>query len=520
MRIFTRYLSKLLLLFLLTGTASANSTSTPFMAAFDKHSVVMLLIDPQDGRIVAANKAASDYYGYSQAKLQNLSIQQINTFSPQAVAEERERARQENRNYFIFRHQLADGSLRTVEVSSVPMQLEGRALLFSIVHDISELRAARDSLWHYQNQLEAMVGQQVSSLKSKETFIFSLMAVSIGSLLLAAGTLLFLLIRRRRSAHRLRKERDRLDDIIWGTHAGTWEWQINVGRIHINSRWAEMLGYRHQQLTPLYISRFAELTHKEDLEEAQDKVRRCLSGETDYYEAQLRMRHRKGYWVWFLDRGRVVERDRSGKPVRMCGTRQDITADKEAHLQLEHLALHDQLTGIANRTLFYQQLTEALAADNCQLAMMFIDLDGFKQVNDEHGHHNGDALLIQVAQRLRRSIRHSDLVARMGGDEFSAILYHVQQEDAAAVVAEHILQQLSHPFELEEGLTVQISCSVGVALYPQDARDANALVQKADDAMYVAKESGKNRCVFTTHATQNTAALPGLQPDQQTSDNA
>lgn len=494
-----RYLTGIISLVLLFFSASANADA--FDQFFEKHAVVMLLIEPQSGKIFKANQAASEYYGYSRNKLNQMYIQHINALSPEAVAAERELARKENRNYFIFRHRLADGSIRTVEVSSIPVTLERRSYLFSIVTDVNDLRAAEDSLWHYQNRLEEMVDQQLNHLRSKDIFIYTLLAIALVSFFVAAVAMGYLLYRKRKTSARLQREKSRLDDIIWGTNAGTWERDFLSESIDINSRWAEMIGYQLQDLEPFTLSDLESMIHADDLSEMQHQLNQHLTGKLDHYQCEYRIRHQRGHWVWVLDRGRIVQRDRSGNPSRLCGTLQDISSSKRAHIQLEHMAHYDQLTHLANRTLFYDRLNHALASAKrypSRFAVMFLDLDGFKAVNDEFGHHIGDELLAEVARRLQETIRESDTCARMGGDEFALLIYHLDKASSATVVAEHLLKSLRQPYELAGHKLTHLSCSIGIALYPDhESLSGNTLVQLADNAMYQAKRSGKNNYTFS-----------------------
>lgn len=506
---FTGFTALILLFF--SGPTPANE----FDQIFEKHAVVMLLIEPQSGKIFKANHAASAYYGYSKSKLQKMYIQQINALSPEAVAAERELAEKENRNYFIFRHRLADGSIRTVEVSSVPVDFGRQTYLFSIITDVNDLRAAEDTLWHYQNRLETMVDEQLQQIQSKNMFIYSLLTVTAGLLLLAATTLAVLLYRKRKASIQLLKEKSRLNDIIWGTNAGTWERDFLSERIQINSRWAQITGYSTDELSPFTLARLESMTHPDDLPTVQHKLSQHLTGKQKHYECEYRLKHKKDCWVWVLDRGRIVENDPSGNPLRLCGTLQDITDSKKAQVQLEQMAHYDQLTQLANRTLFYDRLNHALASAKrypTRFAVMFLDLDGFKEVNDRYGHHIGDALLTEVAQRLQDTIRESDTCARMGGDEFALIIYHLEHSRSAGIVAEHILRQLQGAYQLGGHTLSGISCSIGIALHPDhDSAAGNTLVQQADKAMYLAKRSGKNSFAFAGEkesADQESASLP------------
>ena len=484
---------------------SSFSRADTFDSLFEKHAVVMLLIEPESGKIFRANQAASKYYGYSKTKLQQMYIQEINALSPEAVAAERKLAHQENRNYFIFRHKLADGSVRTVEVSAVPFEQDQKNYLFSIVTDINDLRAAEDSLWHYQNRLEEMVQKQLNYLRSKDLFIYTLLAIALISLLFATAAMAYLLYRKRLHASQLQAKKARLDDIIWGTNAGTWEWDCLSEHIAINHRWAEIAGFKTEELEPLTLSKLESMIHRDDLEAVKLQLNYHLTGKQDYYQSEYRIRHQLGYWVWVLDRGRIVKQDRSGNPIRICGILQDISDAKRALLQLEHMAHYDQLTNLANRSLFYDRLNHALVSAKRspdRFAVMFLDLDGFKEVNDQCGHHIGDALLVEVAKRLQAVVRESDTCARMGGDEFALLIEHLTDVHAATLVAEHILTRLHSPYELEGHHITKLSCSLGVALYPDhEASSGNRLVQMADRAMYEAKRSGKDKFVFASNNT-------------------
>ena len=162
---------------------------------------------------------------------------------------------------------------------------------------------------------------------------------------------------------------------------------------------------------------------------------------------------------------------------------------------LAHMVGHDALTGLPNRHLFDGKLASALqSAANGQLSLelLYMDLDGFKQVNDAHGHAVGDLLLQQAAQRIRHCVRQTDLVARLGGDEFVALLYGVTHAEHAIHVAEKIRQSLEQPFELG-GVIARLTVSIGMARYPDDGKDKQALLNHADQAMYAAKRQGGNR---------------------------
>ncbi len=180
------------------------------------------------------------------------------------------------------------------------------------------------------------------------------------------------------------------------------------------------------------------------------------------------------------------------------GIVRDITERKVAERKIMHLAHHDYLTDLPNRALFLDRLEQAIVLARragTKVAIVFLDLDGFKLVNDRLGHDVGDMLLQDVAARLGEIVRSSDTVARVGGDEFTLVLNHIGIKEDASIVAEKIIATLSEPFNLR-GEQCQVGCSIGIAVFPEDAEDPKMLLKRADEAMYLAKQDGKNRCKF------------------------
>ncbi|MBI5786752.1 MAG: diguanylate cyclase [Rhodocyclales bacterium] len=193
-------------------------------------------------------------------------------------------------------------------------------------------------------------------------------------------------------------------------------------------------------------------------------------------------------------------RDAAGELTHYVGVFTDITQKKESERRLEHLAHHDALTDLPNRSLFRDRLRQAIRKaerDEQALALLFIDLDRFKEVNDTLGHVTGDQLLVEAARRITACVRNSDTVARLGGDEFTVVLQGVEDRDAATGVARDVIEALAAPFKLDQA-TVSLSASIGIALCPDDAEDPDALTDAADQAMYDAKAMGRNRYSFYT----------------------
>ncbi|MBI4969014.1 MAG: diguanylate cyclase [Rhodospirillales bacterium] len=190
--------------------------------------------------------------------------------------------------------------------------------------------------------------------------------------------------------------------------------------------------------------------------------------------------------------------DSGGRPMHYVAIFSDITFRKEIEDQLRLQATHDTLTGLPNRYLFTDRLKQSLAQaqrSNTRVALLFVDLDGFKNVNDQYGHSAGDQLLMEVAERLRQLVRASDTVARLAGDEFTVILPGLVRKSDASTVAGKIVESLSLPYALDAG-PARVSASVGIAFFPDDAQDIDKLIIAADSAMYRVKQGSKNSFAY------------------------
>ncbi|MEE8252562.1 MAG: GGDEF domain-containing protein, partial [Hyphomicrobium sp.] len=195
----------------------------------------------------------------------------------------------------------------------------------------------------------------------------------------------------------------------------------------------------------------------------------------------------------------VVEVDEAGKPIRMSGTVHDITERKraedtlaEAQAELKRQALYDQLTGLANRNLFLDRLDQAFARakrEDSSFCLLFLDLDGFKEVNDTFGHVAGDAILEEIGRRLSLSGRQTDTIARVGGDEFAVLLEIGARLEGAERLAQKFIDAIRVPFDWNEQ-KILLGVSIGIATYPADGADADAIMESADSAMYAAKKTG------------------------------
>jgi len=215
-----------------------------------------------------------------------------------------------------------------------------------------------------------------------------------------------------------------------------------------------------------------------------------------HYRTQLRMRHRDGHLIW-IDLTGVNLADNVSFWMMV-----DISAMKEAHERVEHIAFHDALTQLPNRLLLFDRLRQAvLSAERTdrRVAVCYLDLDGFKAINDLHGHDAGDEVLVEVAQRLKSALRGNDTAARMGGDEF-VILLSLLEDHTWSNVTERLLSAIAEPIALSDGSTVAVAGSMGVAVSPDDGVEASDLLVKADQAMLRAKRRGKG-CIETARSS-------------------
>ncbi len=268
--------------------------------------------------------------------------------------------------------------------------------------------------------------------------------------------------------------------------------------LQVNSSLSKIFGYSEDELLR---SNLKMLTH----EDYHDKVlchhlRQLLSDELPSFQIEVECYHKTvGKIVWALLSASLV-RDAAGEPQYFIIQIQDITDRKHVEQQLIYLANHDPLTGLLNRDEFHNRLTQTLSSvrrHDAKLALMFLDLDRFKLINDTLGHRIGDLLLQAVSERLRSSVRSNDILARLGGDEFIVLLSDIHLIDDVARIAQKTIDMLTQPFTLE-GNDIVVTASIGISIYPNDGNTSQSLLMNADTAMYLAKERGKNNFQFYT----------------------
>jgi diguanylate cyclase (GGDEF)-like protein/PAS domain S-box-containing protein len=280
---------------------------------------------------------------------------------------------------------------------------------------------------------------------------------------------------------------------VTGSKDGIWDWDLRTDSIFFSGRWKSMLGYEEDEIgsTP---DEWLKRIHPEDLAQVQSSISAHLEGLDPHFESEHRVLHRDGTYRWMLSRALAI-RDAQGKAYRMAGSQADITTVK----------VTDTLTGLPNRALFLDRLTclygRATRQKDLKFAILFLDVDRFKVVNDSLGHLVGDQLLIAFSQRLQQSLRSTDAItrlhvthtlARLGGDEFTVVLDDLENEADAVAVAERVMRGLREPFNIG-GNELYVGVSIGVALNTTGGENPEDLLANADIAMYCAKNDGRNR---------------------------
>ena len=264
----------------------------------------------------------------------------------------------------------------------------------------------------------------------------------------------------------------------------------------VNDGYAALFGYSPSE-SGSGLESWTDFIHPDDRDRVLAGVHRAIDSGEDTWKDEYRFRRSDGSDAYVLDRGFVV-RDADGRAVRMIGAMMDISGRRHAEAELAHLAQFDTLTGLPNRNLLRDRLAQAVARvqrEGWLTAVLFLDLDRFKEINDTLGHATGDEVLKIVAARMRAVVRETDTVARFGGDEFTLLLEDVKTPSDVAAVARKLLAVLEQPMPVE-GRDLFVSASIGIAVCPQDGRDSQTLLRHADTAMYAAKAAGRNTFEF------------------------
>lgn len=282
---------------------------------------------------------------------------------------------------------------------------------------------------------------------------------------------------------------------VQATKGGVWDWNVKNDDIYFSDDWYKIFGRKPDESGHSYRS-WAENIHPDDLPRLKqtltDFIENSRAGD-DSFENEYRMRHADGHTLWILDRGAVVARDAEGRPARIIGTVEDVTKEHQRIHQLQSAAETDRLTGLPNRAYLYKYLRSALSDAFPRahpLAVMFIDLDKFKRINDNYGHDVGDALLAEVASRFREAMRDGDILCRWGGDEFLAVV-EVTTPEKLEHIAERLIEAAKSPIYISDH-ELFIGASIGIVTYAgQRPMTSRELISAADKLMYEVKANNR-----------------------------
>ena len=314
----------------------------------------------------------------------------------------------------------------------------------------------------------------------------------------------------------LRESEERYALAARGANDGLWDWNLMTGAVYFSPRWKAMLGFQENEIEDR-LEEWLDRIHDADRDRVKQEIDAHQKGLTPHFESEHRLLHKDGGFRWMLSRGLAVH-DATGKALRMAGSQTDITERK----------VSDPLTGLPNRLLFIDRLGRLIKHSKRRkdhlFAVLFMDLDGFKMINDSLGHLAGDQLLVGVASRLEKCLRSSDTVARLGetftvarlgGDEFTILLDDIKEPDDANRAAERLMKSLAPPFFVA-GKEIFTSISIGIALSNTAYEEPEDMLRDADTAMYRAKSLGKARFeVFDADMRASVMARLQLETDMR-----
>lgn len=421
----------------LSDNLFAEIGEVAFLNAFKDHGAVMYVVDLASFAIIDANAAALKFYGYDRPTMLTKRVPDLNVTPEPEIRSEISKAVSEGRSYYIFKHQLASGELRDVEIYANPITINGKDYSFSIVHDITERlqaeKAVKESEKKYRNLFEN-APDGVTAIDSNG-YVVDCNAIDQG-----------------------------------------------------------LIGRNQEEIIGKHISKFLS-----DESKSQFLNRFSSLGQTGVTEFESTVVNKHGEVIPIWRKATAVYDNQGEFSGAIIHTR-EIAERKKMELKLKHLAEFDYLTQIPNRQLFSEHLKYAIVQakrNNSCLALLFIDLDKFKEINDSYGHEVGDLLLKAVATRIKKQIRESDSIGRIGGDEFLVLLSNIENGDNAMKLAEQICSAIEQPFNLPNYPSLNISSSIGIALYPDHALNDKQLIKLADDAMYKVKAKGRNAVLFS-----------------------
>jgi diguanylate cyclase (GGDEF)-like protein/PAS domain S-box-containing protein len=426
------------------------------------HAAISAFLIGKDAHILYVNEQAGSSLGYSREELLEMTIPDLDPNAPMSAWPDIwARLKKEGRLRFESLHRKKYGTLIPVEITANYVSFGGREYDWAYSVDISERKRAEKEVAHSYELIQTTVD---SMLKTEEA---------------------------------LRKSEERLKRAQEIAHLGSWELDLRTDQLTWSDEVYRIFGLEPREFKPTYET-FLEAVHPDDREAVDAAYSGTVREGRDTYEIEHRVVRRSDHEVRIVHEKCDHLRDESGKIIRSVGMVHDITDRRRMEDEIRHLAHHDALTGLPNRRLFRDITVLELAQarrNRRKIAILFLDLDRFKEINDTLGHEAGDELLKQAARLFRETIRESDTVARIGGDEFNIILADIVRPEDVSDIALKIIRRFRSPFSIS-GNELNVTTSIGISVYPDDSTEIDTLLRYSDIAMYHAKESGRNTFRF------------------------
>lgn len=528
---------------------------------FDENTAVKLLIESASGDILRANEAAREFYGYDQNTLLSMNITDINTLTPEETYQEMKLAVEQKRKFYRFSHRLANGEIRDVEVHTGPVDAGGKQALLSIIIDVTKRneyeRALKDnemrtrlaqkssglSVWEFNIQTRQLfLSEEMKTALSIDDRLYDDVFKSIGEVVHPAD------VERWRQSIRLSinsganhdlkfRIRDARQQLRWIHAIGECQFDENGVPVKLTGVCKDISEeYEKESQLRLAASVFSHAQEGIIITDTSGKIietNEAFHQITGYSKDEVLGKnpsllssgnHDKSFyqnmWQQLLSEGRWQGKlwnktkdgelfaeyltisavtNSQGECSHYVGVFSDITEQEEREEYLIHAAYHDPLTALPNRKYLHKEMRKRLARKaDLKFSVIFIDLDGFKPVNDTHGHEAGDKLLVAIGQRLQSLIRENDLVARVGGDEFVILVDQLSESQELKKLADRLLASAAEPLVVH-GHVLTVSASIGCILVNSGCKDSvDELIDQADGVMYQAKQQGKNCCVIKT----------------------